>query len=423
MNILDTIQQYLSHREVAYLLLILVIFIVPKLFQRYGLPAAISSFGIGAATALGLGWFVGDDTIKLLATLGIVSLFLHAGLDVSLPDLRKNARILSQHVALFVLLLAIVAWTTNAVTDLSWRASTILALALVTPSTGFILDSITALPLTDSEREGIRHKSIAAELVALVVLFFTMQTFSLQTFLISLAVILTLILLVPLLLKFFARQVAPFAPNSEFAFLIVLALLCAFVTKQIGTYYLVGAFLVGVAAQQFQRQLPTAASKRLIGAVELFASFFVPFYFFHSGTLLTRDDISLNALWLALAAIAVVLPLRVAMVVVHRRVALSESIRRGLRVSVPMLPTLVFTLVLAQLLREHFALDSRYYGALIIYAIASSLAASFIFKSPEPDFSGDLLRDGLDKIVHDPPSDHHRSTSLNVRDKDKGTIQ
>jgi Kef-type K+ transport system membrane component KefB len=236
----------------------------------------------------------------------------------------------------------------------------------------------------------------------LLLLFLTMQTFALQTFLISLAVILILLMLVPLLLKFFARQVAPFAPNSEFAFLIVLALLCAFVTKQIGTYYLVGAFLVGVAAQQFQRQVQTTTSHRLIGAVELFASFFVPFYFFHSGTLVTRDDLSWDALWLAACAIAVVLPLRVGIVVIHRRAALMESFRQGLRVSVPMLPTLVFTLVLAQLLREHYNLDSRYYGALIIYAVASSLAASLIFKNPEPDFSSDLLEDGLGKITQIP---------------------
>ncbi len=398
MTMLNSIRDYLRHPEVAYILLILAIFIVPKMLQRFRIPAAISSFALGAIAALGFGLFNGDETIKLLATLGIVSLFLHAGLDISIPDLRKHARVLIQHSVLFVALLSVTALGLVLVSPLSWRAGTLVALALVTPSTGFILDSIKGLALSSEERDWIRHKSIAAELVALVLLFVVLQSLTIETFLISVAIILSLVILIPFLLKLFAKRIAPFAPNSEFAFLIILALACAFVTKQTGTYYLVGAFLVGVAAQQFQRQIPTVASDRLIGAVELFASFFVPFYFFYSGALVSGQDFQRDAWFLAVLFVAIMLPIRILVVILHRRHVLKEGFSKGMRVSIPMLPTLVFTLVLAQLLRDRFELVGSFYGALLIYAVASSLVVSFVFKSTEPDFSADLLEDGLSKI-------------------------
>lgn len=398
MSPLDTVQSYLRYPEVGYLLLIFAVFVIPKFLQRFRLPAAITAFGLGIIASLGFDLFHADETVKLLSTLGIVSLFLHAGLDVSPSELRKNSRVLIQHVLLFLLMLGLTAVALIWMTDLTWRMSILVGLALVTPSTGFILDSIKVLPLSPEEREWIRNKAIAAELVALGILFVAVQSLTINTLLVSLAVLLGLVILIPMLLRFFARRIAPFAPNSEFAFLIILALACAFVTKQTGTYYLVGAFLVGVAAQQFRQHLPAVASERLIGAVELFASFFVPFYFFHSGSIVTRQDFEPVAWLFAVGFVLLALPLRAGVVMLHRYVVLKESFKTGLRVSIPMLPTLVFTLVIAQLLREKFELATQYYGALIIYAVISSLVVTFGFKSIEPDFGDDLATDGVSRI-------------------------
>ncbi len=398
MSLLDTVQSYLRHPEVGYLLLIFAVFVIPKFLQRFRLPAAITAFGLGIIASLGFDLFQTDETIKLLSTLGIVSLFLHAGLDVSPSELKNNSRVLIQHVLLFLLMLGLTAVALIWMTDLTWRMSILVGLALVTPSTGFILDSIKVLPLSPEEREWIRNKAIAAELVALGILLVAVQSLTIATLLVSLAVLLGMAILIPMLLRFFARRIAPFAPNSEFAFLIILALACAFVTKQTGTYYLVGAFLVGVAAQQFRQHLPAVASERLIGAVELFASFFVPFYFFHSGSIVTRQDFDPVAWLFAVGFVLLALPLRAGVVMLHRYIVLSEPFKTGLRVSIPMLPTLVFTLVIAQLLREKFELATQYYGALIIYAVISSLVVTFVFKSTEPDYGDDLATDGVSTI-------------------------
>jgi Kef-type K+ transport system membrane component KefB len=398
MTVIPKLFDYLRSSEVGYVLLIFVIFIVPKVLQRYRLPAAISGFGLGLAAGMGFGYFQGDATIKLLATLGIVTLFLHAGLDINVAELHRNRKVLTQHIALFIGLLTMTSVVIFLVSTLSLRICILIALALLTPSTGFILDSIKAFDLNPGEREWIRSKAVATELVALLGMFFILQSSTLETFLISIAAVLALVLFIPLLFRFFAVRIAPFAPNSEFAFLIMLATACAFITKRIGAYYLVGAFVVGVAARSFQQQIPSVTSERLIGAVELFASFFVPFYFFYSGSQLGRGDFAGNAWLMGTVMVLSMIPLRFMAITSHRRLALKETFRESSRVAVPMLPTLIFTLVLAHILREQFAISNAIYGGLIIYALANSLILSFVFRTAQPDYSTDVLEDGLTRI-------------------------
>ncbi len=387
--------EFLKAPEVGYILLIFFLFIVPKFLQRFRLPSAITSFALGILAGMGLHHFQQDSTIALLATLGIVSLFLHAGLDVNVSELRRNSRVLIQHLVLLLVLLVVGSIAVSKIFALPSRVSILVTLALATPSTGFILDSIKAFGLSDDERNWIKTKAISAELLALVGMFVTLQSLTWERFLLSLAVMLALALLIPLFFRFFASKVVPYAPSSEFAFLIMLAIACAFITRKIGVYYLVGAFVVGVAARRFEQELPSVVSDRLIHSVELFASFFVPFYFFNSGTMLTADDFGSTAWLLAGAFLIVMVPSRLTAVVAIRRFALKESLRQGLRVAFPMLPTLVFTLVLAQILREQFAISSGLYGGLVLYAIATSLMTGFVFRTPQPDYERDLLEDAL----------------------------
>ena len=86
--------------ELDYVLLLFALFVVPRMLQRYRLPAAITSVALGAAAGMGLGLFTDDLTVTLLATLGIVALFLFAGLDVDVVDLRREARVLIQHLVI-----------------------------------------------------------------------------------------------------------------------------------------------------------------------------------------------------------------------------------------------------------------------------------------------------------------------------------
>jgi Kef-type K+ transport system membrane component KefB len=257
--------------------------------------------------------------------------------------------------------------------------ATLLALALLPPSTGFILDSIEQFGLDEGERRWVKTKAIATEILALGVLFGTLQSTTGQRLLVSLFVLAAMIALVPMAFRAFAALVVPFAPRSEFAFLLMIAVACAFVTRELGVYYLVGAFVVGMAAQRFRKRLPAIASEQMINAVGMFASFFVPFYFFNAGLHLRREDLTLPAIGYGLAFLAAMIPLRIVSVILHRRFALREGRGISLRIAVSMLPTLVFGLVIAEILRDRFGVAPAIFGGVILYTIGSTLFPAFLF--------------------------------------------
>lgn len=372
--------------ELVYVGLLFALFVVPRALQRFGLPAAITSLALGAGAGMGLGWFHHDTTLHLLSAFGIVALFLFAGLDVDGGDLRRHGAILLQHLAVRAVMLATMAALLAWWLPLNGRAATLLALALLTPSTGFILDSLDGLGLGPHERTWIKSKAIATELLALLVLFGTLQSTSVMRMAGSLGVLVAMIVGLPWAFRAFAAAVVPFAPRSEFAFLLIVAVICSFVTRELGVYYLVGAFVVGMVAQRFRERLPALASEQMIHAIEMFASFFVPFYFFNAGLELRREDFGPPALGLGLAFLLAVVPLRVGAVVLHRRFALREPARAGLRVSVAMLPTLVFGLVIAGILRDTFAVPSWIFGGVVVHTLLATMLPVFFFRRPMPDY-------------------------------------
>ncbi len=372
--------------ELWYIGVLFALFVVPRALQRFAVPAAITSLALGAAAGLGFGLFQHDTTLHLLSAFGIVALFLFAGLEVDTRDLRGNAGVLLQHLAVRTLLLAAVAFALGRFLHLEGRAATLLALALLTPSTGFILDSIGQLGLAPEEKRWIKSKAIATELLALLVLFGALQSTSFERMGISLAVLVGMILLLPLVFRAFAALVVPFAPRSEFAFLLMIAVLCAFATRELGVYYLVGAFVVGMTAQRFRERLPALASEQLIHAVEMFASFFVPFYFFNAGLQLRREDLDLGSLGYGLGFLAVIAPLRLGTVMLHRRLALREGGRKSVRIAVAMLPTLVFGLVIAEILRDRFSASPALFGGVILYTLATTVLPAVFFRRPLPEY-------------------------------------
>ena len=332
--------------EIQYMLLVLGLFIVPRALQRFRLPSAVTCVGIGAALGMGFHLFHDDHTIKLLATLGIVAMFLFAGLEVDFDELRRGRKVLVQHVAVQLLLLAAGAVVLHFALELEARAALLFALALFTPSTGFILDSLDSLGLSPEERFWVKSKAIASELVALGVLFVTIQSSNASTLGLSALALTAMVAVLPPVFRVFARVISPFAPKTEFTFLVIVALLCAFITRELGVYYLVGAFVVGLTAVRLRKDLPELSSEKLLGGVELFASFFIPFYFLKAGLHLRAEHFTWQALAIAAVLLVLVLPIRVARVTLHRKVVLDEPWRIGARIGTAVLPTLVFTICL-----------------------------------------------------------------------------
>lgn len=373
--------------ELGYVGILFALFVVPRALQRFGVPTAITSLALGTVTGMGLGLFQHDTTLHLLSAFGIVALFLFAGLEVDTQELRENAPILLQHLVVRAAVLGGVALGMAWLLHLELRLAMLVALALLTPSTGFILNSIDHLGLAAPEKAWIKAKAIATELLALLIMFGTLQSTTVGRMALSLTVLAAMIVVLPLLFRAFAALVVPFAPRSEFAFLLMIAVVCSFVTRELGVYYLVGAFVVGMAAQRFRAHLPAMASEEMIHAIEMFASFFVPFYFFNAGLHLRREDMSLQALVYGAAFLVVMVPLRTGTVILHRRFALREGSREGLRIAVAMLPTLVFGLVIAEVIRDRFAAPPAVFGGVLLYTLITTILPALYLRRRLDDYA------------------------------------
>ena len=376
------------NKELVYLLLIFGLLVVPRALQRLKIPAPITSLLLGVGAMLAWGERTHDPVVVLLSALGISSLFLFAGLEVELQALRRGLGRLLVHLAIRVAAMSLVGWLAWRYLQLGWQAAALLALALLTPSTGFILDTLERLGLDPEERFWVTNKAIAGEMLALAVLFVALQGGDPLQFVAASAAMVALLVGLPLLFLALGRWVMPHAPGSEFSLLVMVGMVAAYVTFHLGVYYLVGAFIAGLTARLLHERMPRLASSGNIHALRLFATFFVPFYFFHAGTTISRDALSWDALATGLAITAVVLPLRIALVWLQRRVFFRESRQSTVRVAVALSPTLVFTLVIAEVLHARFAIPGALFGGLVLYTTLNTLLPSLVLRQP---FDIDLL--------------------------------
>jgi Kef-type K+ transport system membrane component KefB len=371
--------------QLGFIGLLVALFLVPKMLQRFRIPGAITALVMGFGATL-LGFFPDDPTLRLFSTLGIVSLFLFAGLEIDGAELRRNVKPLILHAAIWSVLAIATGVAAAAILDLSPRPAALVSLALVTPSTGFILSSLSSFGLTVPEQKTVRTYAIGSELIALTALFFILQSTSAQQLAFSLAAMAAVVIVIPFAFRTFATFIAPYAPRSEFAFLLLVGVACAYATRLLGVYYLVGAFLVGVAAQRFRARHPAMSSEKMVDALEAFGSVFIPFYFFHAGTEILAEHLSWLAIAIGVLLVLTLVPLRVAVISLHRKFALKESFEASRRIGSAMVPTLVFTLVILGILVERFALSPAIAGALVIYTVVNTTLPAFVLRAQPADF-------------------------------------
>ncbi|MGE4234191.1 MAG: cation:proton antiporter [Bacteriovoracia bacterium] len=366
--------------EFRYPALIFILFVFPRFLVRYGIPLAISAFALGVVSNHVFDAFIRDGTVKLLSSFGIIALFLFAGLEVDIREIRDHLRVLLEHIVIRIIALLITTAFIASIFGLNIRAASLLALALVTPSTGFILESLETSKLAQKQKFWIKTKAISVELIALFVMFVSVKSGTLTELTSSIGIMVGLVLILPLVFKFFAERIAPYAPKSEFGFLVIVATLAGMLTKKLGAYYLIGAFLVGVAARRFEESVPALSSKNTLRSIKVFASFFTPFYFFSAGLGMSKRELSLEALLLGLAAVLIIAPLRVFLVMLHRKLSLRESFTTSFPIAVSLLPNLVFGLVLAQILQDVFHIRNEIFGGLIFYTVVVTLIPPIALK-------------------------------------------
>jgi Kef-type K+ transport system membrane component KefB len=389
--------------DLAYLGLIFALIVIPRAVQRYRLPAPLTSVGLGMIAALVLGPGYHDSTLVLLASLGISSLFLFAGLEVDLASLRRGRGPLLVHLVIRSLLLAAATYGCMSQFGFAWNTSLLLALAVLTPSTGFILESLARLGLNADERYWVSIKAIGSEILALIVVFVVLQSDSAAHLGISTLAMMAMIVGIPLLFGLLCRLVVPHAPGSEFSLLLMVGLIAAYATDRLGVHALVGAFLAGFIARLLRNRMPGLASHENLRAIQLFASFFIPFYFFVAGLGIPASALQWEALRLGVIITSIVLPLRIGVVWCQRRFISGETAAGSLRVATALSPTLIFTLVLANILRERFHITDTLFGALLVYSALSTLLPSFVL-ARSVDFSPQMSGEDPCPDAPGPPS-------------------
>jgi Kef-type K+ transport system membrane component KefB len=361
-----------------YLAVVFGILVVPRALQRFRLPAPLTCFLLGIAVAIFYKPLSEDKVGAVLATLGIASLFLFAGLEVDLLEIRRQLPRLTGHLGIRVLFLTGTAWLAIRYLHMGWQPSALLALGLFTPSTGFILDTLSQSGLEANEQNEVSISAISGEITALLVLFVVSQAGSMASLAISSGALFLLIVLTPFFFLALGKYVVPYAPGSEFSLLIMVGIICAIISKSLGVHVLVGAFVAGLVAGLLRTRMTTLASQENLHAVRLFASFFVPFYFFHEGLQVPSGALVLKALLYGVAISAVLLPIRIAKNWLECRFLSKRSSRSGIRVAIALTPTLIFTLVIAGILHETFHIDDALFGGLLVYAAITTVLPSFV---------------------------------------------
>src|SRR5271168_1125804 len=89
----------------VYLAAIFGLLVIPRALQRFRLPSQLTCFVFGIVVAIFYKPLVGDKVGTAVSTFGIASLFLLAGLEVDLVEIRKQLPRLSAYLGIRILFL------------------------------------------------------------------------------------------------------------------------------------------------------------------------------------------------------------------------------------------------------------------------------------------------------------------------------
>jgi Kef-type K+ transport system membrane component KefB len=259
--------------------------------------------------------------------------------------------------------------------------------AVMSPSVGYITTALEARSLREDLMAWIKQKAIVGELMAIAVVVVFANTESPRELGLGLGALAAILVAAPLLILVFHRAILPWAPRTEFPFLLILALFAAYLTHDVGVHYLAGAFLVGVVARRYldwigRHALESASVDEALVAFRFFAGFFIPFLFFIVGVRMPVGALTVESAVFAATLVVIAVPLRLLPTLLLRGVALGERRHDAMSVALYLVPTTVFTFAVAELLRERFELAPWVYGGLVAYGAATSLVPLLAPGSP-----------------------------------------
>ncbi|HEY9816953.1 MAG TPA: cation:proton antiporter [Candidatus Obscuribacterales bacterium] len=286
----DILQAISSSPLAAFTILLLVVLIIPPIFERLRLPGLVGLLVAGVVLGpSGIGVLNGEtETMHLLSDIGKIYLMFVAGLEIDLGDFRKNKnRSLSFGLATFAVPLIAGTFIGHQF-GYGWNASILI---------GSLLASHTLLGYPIVQRLGIVRSEVVSitigatiftDIAALLVLAicvsihqgeFSPTSFTLQ--------ITSLVLYSIVVLFGFDRAGKEYfrrtgdEQGNQFLFVLLAVFLAAVGAQIINIDKIVGAFLAGLAVNDVVGNGPVKEKVEFVGGV-----MFIPFFFIGMGLLL-----------------------------------------------------------------------------------------------------------------------------------------
>lgn len=381
--------------QYRYVILLISALLIPKILMTFRIPSGISAFGLGCLCVNFLGWFDNSQVILVLSRLGITSLFLFAGMEIDLVEMKSQRKPLVFSIVQSLLLIIITAVAANFFLGFSFQSSLLVAVALYTPSAGFILSSLKSFELTSEEVFWIKIKAIAKEIAAVVVMCIALKMNNFSELIYTLIAIIGMASILPFIFKIYLNYIAPSAPRSEESFLIIIAFLYGVIAKELGTYYLIGGFIVGLVAGQFNHFINGPQAQRIEESLQSFYGIFIPFYFFSAGLMVDSQYFKGDGLIIGLILIVFFIPLRMGSVYLNLKYSLESFWQERKQISIALIPNLIFGLVIVGILKQKSEIPIEYLSGILIYTLVTSIIPAILFKQiPAEDYDSSRVKNG-----------------------------
>lgn len=365
--------------DLEYLAIFSLVLILPKILLNFKIPSGITALFIGVLFGALDPNITTDQLFRFLAQIGITSLFVFSGLEVNFDELKEDRVYLTKYLITSLVILILITLGINHYLELGLQTSLILSLGIFTPSAGFIINSLHSFKLGTHHEYWIKSKAISKEVISILLLFLALQIGDLKSLLLSILFYSLLIFLLPKIFKLFFKFISPVAPDSEVPFLVVLSLISGVISKELGAYYLVGAFIVGLVGSRFKQDIFGENEESIFNSLATFFNVFLPFYFFYAGVKLKFSSFNMDAIKLGTIFVIIFIPLRLFVNSLGFKFLMKEVIKRPYEISLSLMPTLIFGLVIAGVLKDRGTISDQIIYALIFYTLISSIIPSIIF--------------------------------------------
>ncbi len=371
---------------IKFFVILALLFFFPKVVNRITkLPDALTELLIGIILGIALpSFFFIDDMITILATIGVVTLFVFSGMEVDTNFIVTNKKFFIEHIILHILVFFIVGTGIILYLQTSPQIALLISLALTTPSASFILSSIRTI--VKERKQWVESKALAGEITAIILMVILLSLSDIVKLLLSLVTLILLITLLPVILEFLFKKLFSKLIGCEFSFIFVVAMISAFITEFVGIHFLVGAFIAGFIAKRFISDIVRDESyehcseifgQQLVIGFGYFTLIFAPFYFFSVGLNMKSSMFSSDTLLLAVLICLIIVLLRISIMSIHRIVRIKEKISKAITINALCIPTLVFTFVITDILVKQYQITESIYNVLMLYGVFTSIFGTF----------------------------------------------